>query len=188
MRSTGSSNCSQPCSSTRLVRGLSDSAKTFSTRAAWFLRQGQADDVDVVLLDRPHHRRAPAAADVEQRHPGLQAQLAQRQVDLGELRLFQRHVVALEVRAAVGPRRVQEQPRRSRRTGRSAPGRPRSAVSDSSCRLSDMSMCLSGYGRRSPERRGGEAAPGTRHGSTPDASRLRMLADFAVSTESGQVR
>ena len=42
--------------------------------------------------------------------PGSQAQLAQRQVDLGELRLFERHVVALEVRAAVGLRRVQEQP------------------------------------------------------------------------------
>jgi hypothetical protein len=73
------------------------------------LAEGQADDVDVVFLDGPHHRRAPAAADVEQRHPGLQAQLAQRQVDLGALRLFQRHVVALEVRAAIGTGRVQEQ-------------------------------------------------------------------------------
>ncbi len=59
---------------------------------------------------RPHHRRTPAAADVEQRHPGLQAELAQRQVDLGELGLFQRHVVALEVGAAVGLGRVQPQP------------------------------------------------------------------------------
>ena len=55
-------------------------------------------------------RGAPAAADVQQRHARLQAQLAQRQVDLGDLRLFQRHVVALEVRAAVGLGRVQEQP------------------------------------------------------------------------------
>ena len=61
-------------------------------------------------LDRAHHRRAPAAADVEQRHARLEAQLAQRQVDLGELRFFQRHVVALEVGAAVGLRRVEEQP------------------------------------------------------------------------------
>ena len=36
MRSTGSSNCSQPSSSTRLVRGLSDAANTFSTWAFWF--------------------------------------------------------------------------------------------------------------------------------------------------------
>ncbi len=74
------------------------------------LRQGQADDVDVVLFDGPAHGGAPAAADVEQRHPGLQAQLAQRQVDLGDLGLFQGHVVALEVGAAVGLGRVQEQP------------------------------------------------------------------------------
>ena len=55
-------------------------------------------------------RGAPAAADVEQCHAGLQAELAQRQVDLGELSLFERHVVALEVGAAVGLRRVQKQP------------------------------------------------------------------------------
>ncbi len=59
-------------------------------------RQRQSDDVDVVLLDRAHDGGAPAAADVEQRHPGLQTQLAERQVDLGPLCLFERHVVALE--------------------------------------------------------------------------------------------
>ena len=74
------------------------------------LAQRQTDDVDVVFLDRPHHGRAPAAADVEQRHPGLQGQLAQRQIDLGDLRLLQRHVVALEIRAAVGLRRIEEEP------------------------------------------------------------------------------
>ena len=42
--------------------------------------------------------------------PGLQPELAQRQVDLGDLRLFQRHVVALEVGAAVGLGRIEEQP------------------------------------------------------------------------------
>jgi hypothetical protein len=41
--------------------------------------------------------------------PGWQAQLAQRQVDLGDLGLFQRHVVALEVRTAVGLRGVQKE-------------------------------------------------------------------------------
>ena len=35
--------------------------------------QGQADDVDVVLLDGALHRRTPAAADVEQGHPRLAA-------------------------------------------------------------------------------------------------------------------
>ena len=42
--------------------------------------------------------------------PGLQAELAERQIDLGDLCLFQRHVVALEVGAAVGLRRIEEEP------------------------------------------------------------------------------
>ena len=42
--------------------------------------------------------------------PGLQIQLAERQIDLGDLRLLQRHVLTLEVRAAVGLRRIQEKP------------------------------------------------------------------------------
>ena len=37
MRSTGSLNSSQPCSSTRLVRGLSEVANTSSTCSCWFL-------------------------------------------------------------------------------------------------------------------------------------------------------
>ena len=41
--------------------------------------------------------------------PGCEAELAQGQVDLGDLRLFQGHVIALEVRAAVGLRRVEEE-------------------------------------------------------------------------------
>jgi hypothetical protein len=42
-------------------------------------------------FDRPHHAGAPAAADVEQRHPRLQTQLAQREVDFGYLGFFERH-------------------------------------------------------------------------------------------------
>ena len=72
--------------------------------------QGQADDVDVVALDRALHGGAPAAAHVEQRHAGPEAELAQGQIDLGDLRLFQGHVVALEVGAAVGLRRIEEEP------------------------------------------------------------------------------
>ena len=74
------------------------------------LRQRQADDVDVVLFDRPPHGGTPAAADIEQRHPGLQAQLAQRQIDLGDLSLLQRHVLAPEVGATVCLGGVQKQP------------------------------------------------------------------------------
>ena len=72
--------------------------------------QRQADDVDVVAFDGAVQSGAPAAADVEQRHARLQAELAEGQVDLGDLGLFERHVVALEVRAAVGLRRIQEEP------------------------------------------------------------------------------
>lgn len=49
---------------------------------------------------------APAAADVQQRHAGLEAQLAQREVDLRHLRLLEGVVVLLEVGAAVDLVRV----------------------------------------------------------------------------------
>jgi hypothetical protein len=39
--------------------------------------QGQADDVDVVPLERPDDGGAPAAADVEQRLTRLQPELAE---------------------------------------------------------------------------------------------------------------
>ena len=71
--------------------------------------QRQAEDVDVVALQRAVDRGAPAAADVEQRHAGLQSELAEGEVDLGELCFLERHVVALEVRAAVGLGRIEEQ-------------------------------------------------------------------------------
>ncbi|CFR84722.1 Uncharacterised protein [Mycobacterium tuberculosis] len=72
--------------------------------------QGQTDDVDVVFFHRAHHGGAPAAADVQQCHARLQSEFAQREIDLGDLRLLQRHVVALEVGAAVGLSGIEEQP------------------------------------------------------------------------------
>ena len=110
MRSTGSSNCSQPSSSTRLLRGLGDAANTFSTWAFWFWLNVRP----MTLTSYFSSARLSVAPQPQpmssKRHAGLQPQLAQRQIDLGDLCLFQRHVVALEVRAAVGLRRVQEQP------------------------------------------------------------------------------
>ena len=74
------------------------------------LGQRQADHVDVVFLDGSQHGGAPAAAEVQQRHAWLQAQLAQREVDLGDLRLFQCHVLAAkEVGARIHLRAVEEQ-------------------------------------------------------------------------------
>src|SRR6185312_8303588 len=69
----------------------------------------EPDDVDVIPLEPPDDGGAPPAPDVEQCHARLQSELAQREVDLGDLRLFQGHVIALEVRAAIGPRRIQEE-------------------------------------------------------------------------------
>lgn len=72
--------------------------------------QGQPDDVDVKALHGPVQGGAPAAPDVEQRHARLQSQLAQRQIDLGDLGLLQGHVGTFETRTAVGLGGVEEQP------------------------------------------------------------------------------
>jgi hypothetical protein len=74
------------------------------------LAKGKTDDVDVVALDGPLDGGTPATTDVQQRHPRLKAQLAQRQIDLRDLGFFKRHVIALEVRTAVGLRGIQEEP------------------------------------------------------------------------------
>ena len=91
------------------MRGLS-SPRSLLDVSLLVAAQRQADDVDVVALHGTAHRGAPAATDVEQRHAGLETELAQGQVDLGDLRLFQRHVVALEVGAAVRLSRIEEEP------------------------------------------------------------------------------
>jgi hypothetical protein len=61
------------------------------------------------VLARPQGRRAPPAADVEQPHAGADLALAEREVDLGHLRLGQRGVGAVELGARVRHRRVEEQ-------------------------------------------------------------------------------
>lgn len=64
-----------------------EAAEQTPTVGVLILAQGQADDVDVVVLDGAPHRRTPPAADVEQRHARRQIQLGKVQIDLGELRL-----------------------------------------------------------------------------------------------------
>ena len=71
--------------------------------------QGQTHDVDVVLFHRAHHRGAPAATDVEQLHARPQLKTVKCEVDLRKLCLFERHIVALVVRTAVGPSRIQKE-------------------------------------------------------------------------------
>src|SRR5690606_24386894 len=72
-------------------------------------RQRQADDVDVVLLDRPPQGQTPTAPDVEQGHPRLEVELVEVEVDIGDLRVGQRGVRSGEVSAAVFPGRILEQ-------------------------------------------------------------------------------
>ncbi|MEZ0052043.1 hypothetical protein ABIA30_003055 [Mycobacterium sp. MAA66] len=74
------------------------------------LGQRQSDDLDVIGLDRAFHRCAPTTSDIEQLHARREAQLAERQVDLCQLRFLQRHVVVFEICTAVGLTRVEEQP------------------------------------------------------------------------------
>lgn len=64
------------------------------------------DDVHIVVLDRSLQPTTPAAANIEQRHPGLKMQLVQRQIELRVLRFFESHVLTLEVRAGVSHRGV----------------------------------------------------------------------------------
>ena len=84
-------------------------ASSFRAVLALVAAQRDADDVDVELLDRAAQRAAPATSDVEQRHARLEVQLAEREVELRVLRLFEGHVVAFEVRAGVPHGRVEEQ-------------------------------------------------------------------------------
>ena len=69
----------------------------------------QPDGTNAIVVNRPQRRSSPTAADVQQPHPWLQAALAQREVNLGPLRLGQRHVVSFEVGATVGQTRIEEQ-------------------------------------------------------------------------------
>ena len=73
------------------------------------LADRQPDDVDVVLFSRPRQRRPPATADVEDRHPGFEIELAQYEVNLRHLGLFEVVVILFEVRAGVRQSRVEEQ-------------------------------------------------------------------------------
>src|SRR3954447_18940005 len=73
------------------------------------LRQGDAGDVDVVLLGRVHDPAAPATADVENALPGLEIELGADQVQLRPLGLFQRGGAAAEDGAAVRQRLTQEE-------------------------------------------------------------------------------
>ena len=62
--------------------------------AACVAGQGDAERRDAVLAHRVTHHPAPAAADVQQAHSGLQRRASGDQVELVLLRLLQRRVVA----------------------------------------------------------------------------------------------
>ena len=73
------------------------------------LTQRDSDDVDVIELHGAFQGSTPAAADIEQCHPGLEVQLAQREVELGVLGFLEIHIVALVVAAGVPHRRPEPQ-------------------------------------------------------------------------------
>lgn len=73
------------------------------------LRQGHAQAARAVLLRGAQHQRAPAAADVEQRLPRLQADLGEDVVDLLHLRFVEGLVAIFEVGAGVDHVLVQPQ-------------------------------------------------------------------------------
>ena len=79
--STGSSNSPNRATGSARAVGVHLVEQLLAQRAL-VAAERQADDVDVVLLDGSAHRRTPAAADVEQRHPRPQIELGQREVDL----------------------------------------------------------------------------------------------------------
>jgi len=105
IRSTLSSNSSQPCSRTSTLRVVG----TFASFAMAYSCWRQPDDVDVELLQRPLHAAAPAATDVEQGHAGLEVELAEGQVELGVLGLVGGHVVAFVISAGVAHRGAEEE-------------------------------------------------------------------------------
>ena len=113
------------------ARGCPSRRTTSATWAAWFFAQRQADDVDVVLLDGAPHGGAPAAADVEQRHAGLAGPACPapgRSWRSGPLPASCRRARSRRSCRSGSGRGTAG---RSRRTGRSAPARRRSAASAS---------------------------------------------------------
>ena len=74
------------------------------------LRQRDAGRVHAVVLRRPEHEPAPAAADVEEGFARREAQLAADVVELARLRVGERVGVAPEVGARVHHPRVEPQP------------------------------------------------------------------------------
>ena len=63
-----------------------------------------------VVLGRVEHHAAPPAPDVEQPHPGLEAELAADELVLVRLRVLERGGVVVPHRARVGERRPEHHP------------------------------------------------------------------------------
>lgn len=84
-------------------------AHAFGGEVVLVLRQCHAQTARAVLLRRAQHQRPPAAADVEQRLPRLQADFGEDVVDLLELRFVECFVAVLEVGAGVDHVLVQPQ-------------------------------------------------------------------------------
>ena len=71
------------------------------------LTERTAVALDAVLLRRLNEQKAPAAADVEKRHAFLEVELLEDVVHLVALRLLERVILVLEVRARIAHRRIE---------------------------------------------------------------------------------
>ena len=71
------------------------------------LAQRAAVALDAVLFRRLNEQEAPAAADVEEGHAFLEVELLEDVVDLVALRLLERVIPVLEVRARIAHRRIE---------------------------------------------------------------------------------
>ena len=74
-----------------------------------FFRQRHAGDVGATGFREIEAKAAPARADVENLHAGLDVELGGEMALLGQLRVFQRAVIGLEIGAGILPVAVEEE-------------------------------------------------------------------------------
>ena len=148
------------------------------------LRQRDAGGVDAVVLRRPHQQAAPAGADVQELLAGLEHQLAADVVELGFLRLRQRH------RRCRGSRRrnrrgadpaTAHRNRRTRRSGTGSAARPSAAYATPATWPGAASASTSSC-RCSP------ACPAAGRAATAIRSRIRPSSCTRLSTKSSASR
>ena len=110
IRSTGSSNSSQPCRRTSTVRDVEMSASIALLYSHWLRLNVMPMTLTSYFCDGELQCTAPTASDVEQRHPGLEAQVCpSARSNFATCASSECHVVALVVAAGVAHCPAQEE-------------------------------------------------------------------------------